>query len=223
MILVFDLDDTLYAERSYVESGFRSVASWLDQRFGWDQETSYQFMMDVLEKEGRGRIFDRLLTDRGISSGRAVRECLGVYRHHLPNIQLCPAASELLTDLAGQHALYLVTDGHKIAQARKVEALGLQKRFRRVYITHRYGLQFAKPSTACFERIQMREGRPWNDMVHIADNPVKDFVNLTPLGVRTIRVLTGAHRQVEAAPGYDARYRIPDLTHLPELLHRIEP
>ena len=83
----------------------------------------------------------------------------------------------------GKTPLYLVTDGHKIAQARKVAALGIHCRFRKVYLTHRYGLRHAKPSIRCFERIRERERCRWDQMVHVADNPAKDFVNLTRLGL----------------------------------------
>ena len=38
--VVFDLDDTLYPEISFVKSGFRVVAGYLGPRFGFDQEWS---------------------------------------------------------------------------------------------------------------------------------------------------------------------------------------
>ena len=50
--LLIDLDDTLYPERQYVESGFRAVA---DACGGGDNMTAY--MCRCLDKNGRGRIF----------------------------------------------------------------------------------------------------------------------------------------------------------------------
>jgi hypothetical protein len=38
MILIFDLDDTLYPEHTYVESGFSAVAKHLQLQRGWDAE-----------------------------------------------------------------------------------------------------------------------------------------------------------------------------------------
>jgi FMN phosphatase YigB (HAD superfamily) len=32
--IVFDLDDTLYAETDHVLSGFKAVAAWAERRFG---------------------------------------------------------------------------------------------------------------------------------------------------------------------------------------------
>jgi putative hydrolase of the HAD superfamily len=217
MVLIFDLDDTLYEELTFVNSGFRAVARWLEAQFTWDRARSYRDMVEVLEKEGRGLVFDRLLERHGPCTRSLVSDCVRVYRHHRPQIRLFAAARDLLPKLT-KIPLYLVTDGHKIAQANKVAALGIQCRFRKVYLTHRYGLGHAKPSTLCFERIRARERCRWEEMVHIGDNPAKDFVNLTPLGVRTVRVLTGIHRDVVARPGYDAACRIPDLSYLPGVL-----
>jgi putative hydrolase of the HAD superfamily len=221
MVIVFDLDDTLYDERSYVESGFRAVATFGAARFGWDPERSLHFMTEVLDHEGRGAIFDRWLAKFGRNSRALVRECIRVYRHHAPRVRLYDEARELLPRL-GQYPLYVVTDGHKVVQQKKVDALELGKYFRHIYITHRYGMQHVKPSTYCFERVQARERCDWKDMIYVGDNPAKDFVNLNPLSVHTVRVLTGAHRNVKALPAHDARYTIDALSQFKELLESLE-
>jgi putative hydrolase of the HAD superfamily len=216
MILIFDLDDTLYPECSYVESGFRAVAEFLQTRRGWDASDSLCFMQEVLQREGRGAVFNRLLAHHGEHRRSAVHECIKAYRHHQPRIQLAHAARRLLDRLAPP--LYLVTDGHKVVQNKKVQALGIEPLFAKVFITHRYGLLHSKPSTYCFERIRAREGCDWSDLVYVGDNPTKDFVNLTPLGVSTVRVLTGEHRAAVAEPGHEATYVIDNLDQLPDCL-----
>lgn len=216
MIPIFDLDDTLYPERSFVESGFRAVARWLEHQFGWDVNESLVTMLRTLEVQGRGAVFDTLLASNGVASACLVNRCVHVYRHHTPDISLHPIAKELLGTLKGP--IFLVTDGHKIVQENKVRSLGIEKDFKKVFITHRYGICNAKPSIHCFEIIRRMEKCDWSDMAYIGDNPAKDFVNLTPLGVRTIRVLTGEHRNVKAKPGYEATQVISGLEELPILL-----
>ena len=217
MILIFDLDDTLYDERTYVMSGFAAVAHMLQERFGWPQAASVASTKRTLATEGRGAIFDRLLQERGIPSKTLVEACIKTYRHHVPKIQLYPAAGRVLRQFRGP--LYLVTDGHKVTQQRKIEALALDRRFTRCLITHRYGIRNAKPSIHCFGLIAETERCDWSDMVYVGDNPAKDFVNLSPLGVQTVRVLTGQHKHVIAKPGFDARHTISDLRGLPKLLN----
>ncbi|WP_327460392.1 HAD family hydrolase [Sphingomonas sp.] len=217
MILIFDLDDTLYVERTYVQSGFRAVAAWGERRFGWPAEQSYGSMLETLDREGRGAVFDEWLAAHGRRSATLVAEAVRTYRQHEPDIQLAPEAAELLRRYR-RWPLYLVTDGHKLVQLRKVQALAIEPLFRKVFITHRYGIANAKPSTLCFERIRSRERCDWRDMVYIGDNPAKDFVNLRPLGMRTVRVLTGEHKNRPASESQEAEFRIASLTDLPPLI-----
>jgi putative hydrolase of the HAD superfamily len=219
MIPIFDLDDTLYPESSFVESGFRAVADWLLDRFGWNANQSMRLMLDALEQHGRGAVFNCLLTSRKLMSIGLVNECLRVYRHHSPNISLAQNAEHILSDFA--EPIYLVTDGHKIVQQNKVRALQIEHYFKKVFITHRYGIKHAKPSTHCFGIIRREEGCEWSDMVYVGDNPAKDFVNLTPLGVLTIRVLTGEHRNVRTKTEFEATHVIANLSELPILLKRM--
>lgn len=217
LILAFDLDDTLYDERSYVESGLRAVAGYGRDRFGWDAGRSFAEMIEILDAEGRGRVFDRWLAGHGRTGKGLVGECVRAYRHHRPQLALSPDAAALLPRLR-HYPLYLVTDGHKIVQQRKIEALGIAPLFRRVFITHRYGIRHAKPSLHCFERIRGLERAEWRDIVYVGDNPAKDFVALNAAGAQTVRLLAGVHGDVRAAAGHDAQHRIRTLAALPEVL-----
>jgi putative hydrolase of the HAD superfamily len=216
MILIFDLDDTLYPENTYVESGFNSVAHHLQATRGWDAEESLCYMREVLERKGRGKVFNELLALHGEYRRSAVNDCIKTYRHHQPKIQLADTAKRLFNRLPTP--FYLVTDGHKVVQRNKVQALDIESLFAKVYITHHYGLRHAKPSTHCFELIRARERCAWTDMVYVGDNPAKDFVNLNLLGVYTVRVLTGNHKGAIAKPGFEAAQVINSLDQLPSCL-----
>jgi putative hydrolase of the HAD superfamily len=222
MVLIFDLDDTLYDESAYVESGFRAVAGFGQRAFGWDPAKSFETMMAILHRNGRGAVFDSWLELHGAHRRDLVQRCVHTYRHHRPVLRLEHPVERMLRRLNERHRLFVVTDGHKVVQARKVEALGIERLVEKVYITHRYGLVHAKPSTYCFERIKERSRCAWSDMLHCADNPAKDFVNLKRLGVHTVRVLTGAHREVRSNDEYDARYKIPSLEHFEALLETLD-
>lgn len=220
MILIFDLDDTLYPEHTFVESGFRAVAAMLASKFNLDQRQSLNYMLETLQRKGRGGVFDELLRSRGLLSARLVQNCVQTYRQHQPEISLYPAARNFLDENRGR-PMYLVTDGNKNVQARKVCSIGLDEYFKRVFITHRFGVHNAKPSTYCFDLIRKIEGCAWSDMAYIGDNPVKDFVNLNSLGMLTVRVMTGEHSSSVARPGFDARVRIDCIEELPSILNEI--
>ena len=216
MIYIFDLDDTLYEERQYVESGLNAVASYVEQTWGVNKDLGFNELVTLLDSRGRGRIFNDYLAMHGIpATKKHVRACLSAYRLHKPTLTMSNTHRELLNALP--KPLYVVTDGNKVVQGNKVDALNISHFFKRVFITHRFGVKYAKPSTYCFNKIKQAEKCNWQDMVYVGDNPAKDFVNLNTLGVSTVRVLTGEHSTVKAKPGYEAQYTITTLDELPSL------
>lgn len=217
MAVIFDLDDTLFDEMSFVMSGFRAVAAYGEEVWRLDAECSFEQMSRILGQTGRGAVFDDWLRENKMYSRERKARALSVYRSHNPSIELFAAAEAVLTALPESTKLFIVTDGNKLVQANKVSALDLWHRFAGVYITHRHGLKAAKPSTYCFEKIRERVGEDWSQMVYIGDNPNKDFVSLRPLGMQTVRVLTGSHRNVSVPEPMDAEYSIPDLSTLLDL------
>jgi putative hydrolase of the HAD superfamily len=223
MILIFDLDETLYDERRYVESGLRAVAAYGEAQYGWPQAESFRRLCEILDSQGRGSVFDRWLETHGFSTRNAVLACVAAYRRHTPELSLYPEAARLLPRLARRFPLYLITDGHKIVQRLKVEALGIAPLFRKIIITHCYGRARAKPSPYCFDLVRKAERCAWADLVYVGDNPAKDFVALNRKGGETVRVRTGLHRDAVAAPGYEAHHIIADLSELPDVLKAISP
>ena len=218
MILIFDLDDTLYDEMTFVEGGLLAVAQYGFETWGWKTNSSYNFLRGTIIEQGRGKVFDRWLERHSAWSKTRVAECVKVYRYHKPNISLYPSANDVLKTYGKTIPLYLVTDGNKLVQRNKISALKLWPIFRKVFITHRYGLSAAKPATYCFEKIRSIENCSWKNLVYVGDDPSKDFVSLNMLNVLTVRVLTGKHSQTIAKCGYDACVRIKDLSNLSEVL-----
>ncbi|OON70393.1 hypothetical protein B0919_06205 [Hymenobacter sp. CRA2] len=221
-VLVFDLDDTLYEELTYVHSGFRAVAELLAARFGASAEELTAEMIREEAEHGRGAVFDAVMRRRGWFSQNLRQQCLTAYRGHAPTLQLHPDAERCLQRFAA-YPLYVLTDGNKLVQARKAAAMGLFERVRHVYVTHRYGLHRAKPDPELFRRIARREGVPAGQVVYVGDNVRKDFVGIRPLGFRTIRVRRGNYAHyVPATPGHEADVQIDSLDELtPELLHQL--
>lgn len=222
MILVFDMDDTLYDEATYVRSGFMAVARSLAPILGKSAKHLHEEMIVLSEQIGRGKVFDSLLERHGKLSRRLVRECLSSYRRHKPEIHLHQAGKDCLSRF--RHLpLYVVTDGNKTAQASKVRALDLASKVKKVFITHRYGLHHSKPSPHCFQIIQKLEDVPTSQILYIGDNPSKDFVGIRPLGFQTLRVLTGPYSFAKAPPGYDAVFKVKSLNELThEFLKHLE-
>jgi putative hydrolase of the HAD superfamily len=224
MVLAFDLDDTLYEELNYVKSGFREVARWLLNELGIDENSSYQFMVNELERSGRGNIFNNLLAEHELFSKSRLKKCISVYRLHFPDIRLSKEASECLLRLKS-HSKYVVTDGNKLVQYNKVKALELDKMqaIRKIFITYRHGLKHGKPSPYCFMKICELENTTPEHVVYIGDNPHKDFVGIKPFGFKTIRVLQGNFKNLQLDEAHEADLRIHSLEELTdELIESLE-
>lgn len=216
MILIFDLDDTLYQEELYALSGFKAVADYISKTYEVASEESFRTLVSALKSGEREQAFQKVIEKLNLPQS-AVNKCLSAYRSHIPNIQLDKEAEEVLR-IYSKVNKYVVTDGNKIVQRRKIDALKLDSIFNGCLITHNFGLKAAKPSTFCFDRIRTVELAAWQDLVYVGDDPTKDFVNLKPLGVKTVRVMTGRHAKMEVASELDAEIRIPSLIHLSDAL-----
>lgn len=220
MVIVFDLDDTLYEEMAFVKSGLKAVVRYLNTEFDVPKEEAGAFLSERI-KLGRKNILDDLLKHFGLYNKKRLRKCLSVYRLHHPSIKLDEEADRCLFRLK-DYPLYIVTDGNKIVQKNKLDALSLPGRVKHCFITHRYGLHHAKPSPYCFKKICKIERVAPEDVVYIGDNPNKDFVGIKPLGFKTIRVMQGAYKDLEKPQQYEAEWRIDSLEELTEpFLRRI--
>ena len=211
MILIFDLDDTLYEEITFVHSGFKAVGIHLYKKYGFDPDESFLTMIEYLKKYGRGKVFNYLLLNKNIYSKNNLVKCINIYRSHKPSIFINKEVYKFLLDFGKKFSLYLVTDGNKLVQHNKITALGIYPLFKKVFITHNYGLDKAKPSLYCFEKIKNIEACNWSDIFYIGDNPNKDFVNLNKIGANTIRILSGNYKNLIPHRGYDAKKSYRDI------------
>lgn len=213
MVIVFDLDDTLYDELTYVDSGLNAVATHISGQFNLDKNSVLDKMKDVLMKQGRGHVFDETLKYFNHYSKKEVRKCLSVYRLHEPNIKLWTEAISCIERFKN-YPLYIVTDGNKLVQHKKILALGVDKLVKKYFITYRYGLKYSKPSPHCFIKISKQENIAFDKVVYIGDNINKDFVGIKPLGFKTIRVKTGQYAALTKSSEFEADYSINGLNDL---------
>lgn len=185
--VVFDLDDTLYAERDFAWSGFEAVAEWLKARLDCPIDPAVR-MKDLFEIGDRRHVFDQLLEEMGVASAGLITDMVDVYRNHPPRIQLLPDAQRALDRWSGQFFLGLVSDGPWQMQQHKIDALGLDTRLDLTVLTDRWGRDFWKPHPRAFEHIQTHTGHRGRACVYIADNPAKDFVAPNLLDWRSVRI-----------------------------------
>ena len=76
--LIFDLDDTLYPERTYVISGFRAVAAWAEEHIGIPQKQAFDELCQLFESGIRGNTFNYWLEKHGFNPDRWVSQMVQV-------------------------------------------------------------------------------------------------------------------------------------------------
>ena len=135
-VVVFDLDDTLYPERSYARSGLRHVGAYLSEAHGITDASDR--LVALMEAGVRGRIFNAVLEKEGLSMA-LVPELVARYRAHLPAIALYPDALATLGRLRGSFELALITDGPAVCQRQKLRALELERWFTPALVTDEAG------------------------------------------------------------------------------------
>lgn len=221
-VLVFDLDDTLYAERDYVLGGFSAVGDWLRKT------KSITGFSEIAEKHfvdgTRGNIFDLALNNLGITNSPGlVNEMVRVYREHAPKLSLFPDAAWALEFFTGKAKLGLLSDGYLAVQQRKVAALGISSRFDTMVFSDAFGREAWKPSRVPYERVMSVLEHQGTDCVYVADNPAKDFVTAKTLGWYTIQInrANGEYRKITPAPEYRAHCEIQSLRELEALASEI--
>ena len=179
--VIFDLDDTLYSEKEYVGSGFQAVAEKITQISDVEERLWYAF------KAGKPAI-DFCLKEAGIYSENLAKECLEVYRCHVPNIHLYAGVQNLFNTLREKNIkIGILTDGRPEGQRNKIQALGLEDLVDEIVITDEIGgAIFRKPCDIPFRIMQKKLGVPFESMVYVGDNPQKDFIAPNKLGMRSV-------------------------------------
>lgn len=174
--VIFDLDDTLYSEKEYVASGFRSVSDYFG---GGYEDKLWQYF-----EAGKPAI-DELLKELGRDNREMT--ALKVYRSHKPKIHLYDGVKEMLDKIRQKGIrIGIITDGRPEGQRNKIEALDLEKMVDDIIITDELGgVQFRKPCDIAFRIMLTRWRLNPADVIYVGDNVVKDFQAPSKLGMKS--------------------------------------
>lgn len=174
-IVCFDLDDTLYKEIDFVESGFRLIAES-------EEHPDLLPMMMGWRERGEDVFFN---LNKAIGKETSKSEYLKIYRYHTPKITLSEGVEETLDELKSREVILgLITDGRSETQRNKIIALGLSRWFENdnIIISEEFGSE--KTDERNFRYFMKKY--PKMNYLYIGDNPKKDFVVPNRLGWNTV-------------------------------------
>lgn len=176
MVVVFDLDDTLYFEKDYQVSGYNVVIEYLVSLYSVPRE-------DLIKTaEAGGDVLQALANLVGVPSVK--ESLLWIYRLHKPNISLSQEAEHILKLLVERNVTTLIlTDGRSVSQRMKLRSLGLENY--PAFISDEFD-GAVKPNLRRFKYIE--EYYPSSKFVYVGDNPKKDFKAPNSLNWLTVGV-----------------------------------
>jgi len=191
--VLFDLDDTLYAQAEWLRGAWRAVSKVAAAR-GLDPDAMEAALVAICaEGSDRGRIIDRALARIG-APDTPVAPLLEAFRSHAPrSLTPYPGALAALSRLRAEVTVGLVTDGEVPIQRAKIRALGLTEAFDVVVLSDALGRALRKPHRAPFESALAAAGTCAERAVYVGDRPDKDVAGAAAAGMRAIRVLTGEY------------------------------
>lgn len=183
----FDLDDTLYKEIDFLKSGFKTVAEIVENRFGYDAQIVQNQLMGWYYRGENA--FANLNTIYGINN--PIEDYLSIYRYHHPTLSLSEETRTTLTALKECGVeIGIITDGRKITQMHKIEALGLVDWISFDNIIINENRESLKPHRDSFVRMSRycKKQYPNTEIsfFYVGDNVEKDFLAPNQLGWESV-------------------------------------
>jgi len=198
--VLFDLDDTLFEQRDWLEGAWAAVAAAATP-FGLEPRAFCRALREVCDEGShRGEIIDRALARSG-RTDVAVAPLLAAFRAHAPErLDPYPGVADALDSLRSHVAVALVTDGDPAIQRAKLRALGLESRFDIVVFGDELGREHRKPSPAGLLAALLALGVEPGAAVYVGDRPDTDVAAAAAAGMRAIRVRTGEYARRADVP-----------------------
>lgn len=207
MVIVFDLDDTLYDEVEFVKSGFKEISKYLDN------DEYYDFMFEAFAKDGSRKVFNDLINKFNLDI--PLQKLIEIYRFHQPNIILPTESLELLK-FSQSYNTALISDGYYLMQENKFKALKLDDYINYPIFTDFYHTK--KPELKPFQMV-MEKFKGETSFVYISDNPKKDFIAPNNLDWKSIRYKNpiGIYREYSSDATYEVDNRVEIINILKEI------
>jgi putative hydrolase of the HAD superfamily len=192
--VLFDLDDTLYAQADWLAGAWKAVAMTAASLAGIDASSLEQALVRVAsEGSGRGHIIDRAL-DMVDARYCPITPLLTAFRAHAPErLAPYPGAVDALRRVTAHIPIGLVSDGDVEVQKAKLRSLRLEGLFVCQIWSDELGREYRKPHPAPFQRaLATLHVRP-ERAIFIGDRPDKDVEGARRAGMPCIRVRSGEY------------------------------
>ncbi|MCD4743987.1 MAG: HAD family hydrolase [Desulfobacteraceae bacterium] len=193
--VIFDLDDTLYPEWSYIKQGFWAVSEKLREDLCLHRKYSLNQVYEILENiffnKTRFKIFNYLpefIPEFEIDESYIANTLVPTFRFAKKRLECYPDVKSTLNQLRGTVKIGMLTNGNANVQNCKIDLLKIRKYFDKIEISGNYSEEKAKPSTFMLRKIlDIFEVKPHN-AIYLGDNPETDRCAID-IGCNFLRII----------------------------------
>jgi len=225
--IIFDLDDTLYPEKSFVQSGFLMVSNYLYKKYKISSKKVFNILKIDFKNGVRKKNFDVLLDKlklEKIKKDRLVKKLVRIYNNHFPSIFLFPDSFIFLKKNKKNFKIGLLTNGKRSVQKKKIEALKIKKYFRAIFINSFFQENDLERSKSAFKYLLKKLKSSPKETIYVGDNPLRDFKAAKELGLVTVRIKRkkGEYKDIFFSQENKADYEISNLLELEKVIKKIK-
>jgi len=223
--VIFDLDDTLYPEQSYVLSGFTAVAAYMEQRASFAAKQTFAELQALFVKGIRGNTFELWLEQHDLACSVWLPQLVEHYRTHTPSLKPYEGVPHMLVALRARYKVALLSDGYLAVQQGKLAALDLAHHFDTIAFSDTWGRAAWKPSPIPYNHVLNELAMPAASAVYIGDNPHKDFLGARAADMKSIwlhRDEGEYSRVVPASSQHVPDFEVSDIASLQSLLQAMD-
>ena len=138
-IIIFDLDDTIYAQKNYDSPAILHVSKFISKNLNLNAASVFK-RLRKLKKIRRGKppllLFNNFFKDVKIyNKNHIILKCISLFQNYeCKELKKCKSLKLLIQNLYKNKTLFLVTNGNLKRQENKVKHLGIRKYFKKIFI-----------------------------------------------------------------------------------------
>ncbi len=186
-LIIFDLDDTLYKENSYVKSGFSEVSKYISKKTKIPQKKIFTYIRGTFKRWWRGNNFDKVIEHFNIKN-ISKEEMIEIYRKHIPKIKISDKNIKLLKLLKKKYLLCIITNGNPWVQRNKTNALDVEKYVDKIYYAEDEWFNYRKPHKRFFQKAMKEFWTKPKETIMIGDDITTDIAGAKSIGIETLHI-----------------------------------
>jgi len=164
--LIFDLDNTLYDESTFLFNAYNSIANL----YKYEKNEVYEFLVSEFISKGRTNLFDKLVT-KFPSEYIDVKTCLHVIRNYKCKgcLSVYPWVNDFLQRINSNFMLKIITNGYVQQQKNKFRSLNLPIDKSKVEVVFAKDIA-EKPSKESF--FALKNSHEFNNPIYVGDSDI---------------------------------------------------